>query len=66
MSEHSFHGRIIYLDPGGWDEPDHKADHLKTNGQSQGQCHEHVLGSHMFIQFYAVQYKSQRWVFKFN
>lgn len=26
MSEHGFHGRILFPDPGGWDESVHRAD----------------------------------------
>ena len=37
-----------------------------ASGQLQGQCHGHTLGSHMFLQFCAVQYKSQRWLLKFK
>lgn len=28
----AFHGRIIFLDPGGWVAPVHTADHSKADG----------------------------------
>ena len=37
-----------------------------ASGQLQGQCHRHTLVSHMFLQFCAVQYKSQRWLLEFK